>query len=137
MTELEKIIRDKEQNLIKEKENILKLRERYLDDKEELLNLKEQLIMESRQSDKPADSGLSLDLAKETIENMRKDMLSDIKNKSNMYKKQLEDKYQQKLEQAESEIRNREKSKYEMALSKMREENNKLVKQLYSNKIGA
>lgn len=137
MTELEKIIRDKEQNLIKEKENILKLRERYLDDKEELLNLKEQLIMESRQSDKPADSGLSLDLAKETIENMRKDMLSDIKNKSNMYKKQLEDKYQQKLEQAESEICNREKSKYEMALNKMREENNKLVKQLYSNKIGA
>lgn len=139
MIGVEIIIKEKEEKLRLQRESILLAREQYVTDKEQLLELKEKLLENKRlelEVDKQSDGKDPIEIAKSMLAEMSKELIAELKEKETAYKQQVDRDFEQRLIEMETEICEREKSKYERALEKLREENQQLHRQLMSAKIG-
>ena len=140
MTDIERIIKEQEDELRQKREHILSMREQYLNDREQLIDLKEKYLdnrmLEVELGKTEENKADPIELAKSMLAEMSKELIAELKEKEAAYKKQVDRDFEQKLKDAEAEICEREKSKYERALEKVREENQKLHRELLSAKIG-
>lgn len=141
MTEIERIIKEQEESLKKKRENIISMREQYLDDREQLLELKEKYVenrmLEVELGKKEECKADPIEIAKSMLAEMSKELIQELKQKEQAYKEQVDREFDARINAAEEEIKEREKSKYDRALEKLREENQQLHRQLMSAKIGA
>ena len=101
--------------------------------------MKEKLLENKRlelEVDKQSDGKDPIEIAKSMLAEMSKELIAELKEKETAYKQQVDRDFEQRLIEMETEICEREKSKYERALEKLREENQQLHRQLMSAKIG-
>ena len=140
MTEIERLIKEQEESLKQKREHILSMREQYLNDREQLIELKEKYaenrMLEVELGKTEENRTDPIEIAKSMLAEMSKELIAELKQKEATYKEQVDREFEQKLTNAETEICEREKSKYERALEKIREENQQLHRQLMSAKIG-
>lgn len=139
MTDIERIIKEQEENLKQKREVIISMREQYLNEREQLIELKEKYIenrmLEVELGKKEECKIEPIEIAKSMLAEMSKELIQELKQKEAAYKEQIDKEFEQRLTNAETEICKREKSKYERALEKLREENQQLHRELLSAKI--
>ena len=139
MAEIERIIKEQEEKLRLQRESILLVREQYVTDREQLLELKEKLFENKRlelEVNTQNEERDPIEIAKSMLAEMSKELIAELKEKETAYKQQVDRDFEQRLIEMETEICEREKSKYERALEKLREENQQLHRQLMSAKVG-
>lgn len=93
MTDIEKLIKEKEEELNQKREKLLNQREQYLNDREQLISLKEKNLenkLLETELTKPVDKKDDpIEIAKSMIAEMSKELISELKEKEKAYREQV------------------------------------------------